>query len=147
MGTGRSLVDFHFWMIDSIGQFSIDMTGHNNENSQLKATVFNFEYPYWAHGCSLPLALFWMNASSPLVLYRGTLGNWAVCYVVWLSSLSKVKKSLVFFPVSEGGKGQYFWGVFAPFPEKEILDCIAQYRTGAQPTIIQVYGSPRNPLR
>jgi len=41
----QSLDDFHFWVIDSIGQFCLDMTGHSDENSQLKATVFNFEYP------------------------------------------------------------------------------------------------------
>ena len=43
----QSLVNFISRVMDSIGQYSFDsdMTSHNDENSQLKATVFNFEYP------------------------------------------------------------------------------------------------------
>jgi len=47
-----------------------------------------------------------------------------VCYVVGLSSPSKVKK-FFFFSVPEGGRGRVFAVFFAPFPEKGILDFIA----------------------
>ena len=55
-----------------------------------------------------------------------------MCYVVGLSSLSKVKN---FFSssVSEGGKGLCFCCVFSPVQEKEILDFIAHG------SIIQVF--------
>ena len=40
----QSLVNFIPRVMESIGQLSLDMTYHNDENSQLKAMVFNFEY-------------------------------------------------------------------------------------------------------
>ena len=46
-----------------------------------------------------------------------------MCYVVGLSTLSKVKKSL-FFSVSEVERGCVFAMFFAPIPEKEILNFI-----------------------
>ena len=55
-----------------------------------------------------------------------------MCYVVGLSSLSKVKKFL-FFSVSAGGKGCVFAVFFAPIPEKGISDFIAHG------SIIQVF--------
>jgi len=46
--------------------------------------------------------------------------------LVGLSSLSNVKKFFIFiFSLGGGGKGPRFWSVFAPFPEKGILDYIA----------------------
>jgi len=48
-----------------------------------------------------------------------------VCYVVGLSSLSKVKKFLFFFLSQQGGRGCVFAVFFAPIPEKGISDFIA----------------------
>ena len=48
-----------------------------------------------------------------------------MCYVVGLSSPSKVKKFLFFFLSRRGGRGRVFAVFFAPFPEKGILDFIA----------------------
>jgi len=45
--------------------------------------------------------------------YRKNLNNWTVCYVVGLSSPSKVKK-FCFFSASEGEKGPCFCCVFRP---------------------------------
>ena len=50
------------------------------------------------------------------------MNNWALCYVVGLSSLSKVKNCFLFL----SWKGGYvFAAFFAPVPEKEVLDFIA----------------------
>ena len=48
-----------------------------------------------------------------------------MCYVVGLSSLSKVKIFLFFFLSQRGERGCVFAVFFAPFPEKGILDYIA----------------------
>ena len=48
-----------------------------------------------------------------------------MCYVVGLSSLSKVKKFLFFFLSRNGERGCVFAVFFTPVPEKEILDFIA----------------------
>jgi len=48
-----------------------------------------------------------------------------VCYVVRLSSLSKVKKPLFFFLFHQGGERCVFAVFFAPIPEKGISDLIA----------------------
>jgi len=56
-----------------------------------------------------------------------------VCYVVGLSSLSKVKKFLFFFLSQQGGEGCVFAVFFAPIPEKGISDFIAHG------SIIQVF--------
>jgi len=56
-----------------------------------------------------------------------------MCYVVGLSSLSKVKKFLFFFLSREGERGCVFAVFFSPVPEKEILDFIAHG------SIIQVF--------
>ena len=48
-----------------------------------------------------------------------------MCYVVGLSSLSKVKKFLFFFLSQQGGRGCVFAVFFAPIPEKGISDFIA----------------------
>jgi len=58
--------------------------------------------------------------------YRRNLGGgWAVCHVVGLSSLGKVKKFLFFFLSQQGGRGCVFAVFFAPIPEKGILDFTA----------------------
>jgi len=59
------------------------------------------------------------------MIYRKNLNNWTVCYVVGLSSPSKVKKFCFFFPSRRGEGGRVFAVFFAPFPEKGILDFIA----------------------
>jgi len=46
--------------------------------------------------------------------YRKNLNNWTVCYVVGLSSPSKVMKFSFFFSVLEWGKGLCFCCVFCP---------------------------------
>jgi len=56
-----------------------------------------------------------------------------VCYVVGLSSLSKVKKFLFFYLSRKGERGCVFAVFFSPVPEKEILDFIAHG------SIIQVF--------
>ena len=48
-----------------------------------------------------------------------------MCYVVGLSSLSKVKKFLFFFLSQQGEGGCVFAVFFAPIPEKGISDFIA----------------------
>ena len=56
-----------------------------------------------------------------------------MCYVVGLSSLSKVKKPLFLFLSQQGGEGCVFAVFFAPIPEKAIWDFIAQS------SVIQVF--------
>ena len=56
-----------------------------------------------------------------------------MCYVVRLSSLSKVKKFLFFPPSRKGERGCVFAVFFSPVPEKKILDFIAHG------SIIQVF--------
>ena len=57
-----------------------------------------------------------------------------MCYVVGLSSLSKVKKSLLFSLSRRGGeRGGVFGAFFTSFLEKGILDFIAHHQ------IIQVF--------
>jgi len=48
-----------------------------------------------------------------------------VCYVVGLSSLSKVKKLFFCFLSRKGERGCVFAVFFSPVPEKEILDFMA----------------------
>ena len=48
-----------------------------------------------------------------------------MCYAVGLSSLSKVKKFLLFFLSQQGEGGCVFAVFFAPIPEKGISDSIA----------------------
>jgi len=64
-----------------------------------------------------------------------------VCYVVGLSSLSKVKKILFFFLSRKGERGCVFAVFFSPVPEKEILDFIAHG------SIIQVFTVRLTPTR
>ena len=56
-----------------------------------------------------------------------------MCYVVGLSSLGKVKKSLFFFLSRKGERVCVFAGFFSPVLEKEILGFIAHG------SIIQVF--------
>ena len=64
-----------------------------------------------------------------------------MCYVVGLSSLSKVKKFLFFFLSQQGEGGCVVAVFFAPIPEKGILDFIAHG------SIIQVLTVLDNPKR
>ena len=61
-----------------------------------------------------------------------------MCYVVGLSSLSKVKKFLFFFLSRKGERGCVFAVFFSPVPEKEILDFIA-HGSIIQVFTVQVY--------
>ena len=63
-----------------------------------------------------------------------------MCYVVGLSSPSKVKKFL-FFSVSEGERGRVFAVFFAPFPEKGILDFIAHSPIIQEDTYVKLANS------
>ena len=70
-----------------------------------------------------------------LVVYRKNLNNWTVYHIVGLSSPSKVRKLFYFFL---SRRRPCFCCVFAPFPEKGILDFIAHR------PIIQVFTVDQN---
>ncbi|RPB01782.1 hypothetical protein L873DRAFT_1803039 [Choiromyces venosus 120613-1] len=68
----------------------------------------------------------WIPVLEIISAYGKNSNNWTVCYVVGLSSRSKVKKFLFFLFCLGGGKGAVFLAVFfAPFREKGIFDYIA----------------------
>jgi len=53
------------------------------------------------------------------VIYRKNLNNWTVCYVVGLSSPSKVKKFLFFFLSRREERGRVFAVFLPPFQRRE----------------------------